>query len=59
MSTSVETLAAKQAITEVLHGYLDRLSARDGQWRIGERRYENDLTQVIPVTPAAETSAGA
>lgn len=28
--------------------YLDRWSCRDGEWRIDERRYENDLTQVIP-----------
>ena len=29
--------------------YLDTWSRRDGEWRIDERRYENDLTQVIPV----------
>jgi hypothetical protein len=29
--------------------YRDTWSCRDGVWRIGERRYENDLTQVIPV----------
>jgi hypothetical protein len=28
--------------------YLDCWSCRDGEWRIDERRYENDLTQVIP-----------
>lgn len=29
--------------------YLDTWSCRDGEWRIDERRYENDLTQLIPV----------
>jgi hypothetical protein len=29
--------------------YLDSWSCRDGQWRIDDRRYENDLMQVIPV----------
>jgi len=28
--------------------YLDTWSCRGGEWRIDERRYENDLTQVIP-----------
>jgi SnoaL-like domain len=28
--------------------YLDCWSCRDGEWRIDECRYENDLTQVIP-----------
>lgn len=28
--------------------YLDTWSCRAGEWRIDERRYENDLTQVIP-----------
>ena len=28
--------------------YLDTWSCRGGDWRIDERRYENDLTQVIP-----------
>jgi hypothetical protein len=28
--------------------YLDTWSRRDGEWRIDARRYENDLTQVLP-----------
>jgi hypothetical protein len=28
--------------------YLDTWSCRGGEWRIDERRYENDLTQIIP-----------
>ena len=28
--------------------YLDTWSCRAGEWRIDDRRYENDLTQVIP-----------
>jgi SnoaL-like domain len=28
--------------------YLDMWSRRQGEWRIDERRYENDLTQIIP-----------
>jgi SnoaL-like domain len=29
--------------------YLDSWSNRDGTWRIDERRYRNDILQVIPV----------
>jgi hypothetical protein len=28
--------------------YLDTWSRRAGEWRIDERRYENDVTQVMP-----------
>lgn len=28
--------------------YLDAWSCRSGKWRIDERRYENDITQVTP-----------
>jgi hypothetical protein len=37
--------------------YLDRLSARDGEWRIDERRYQNDVMQLIPVGPAPQAAA--
>ncbi|HXN60774.1 MAG TPA: nuclear transport factor 2 family protein [Acidimicrobiales bacterium] len=30
--------------------YFDSWSNRDGAWRIDERRYQNDILQVIPVT---------
>jgi hypothetical protein len=30
--------------------YLDSWSNRDGGWRIDERRYRNDILQVLPVT---------
>jgi hypothetical protein len=30
--------------------YLDSWSRRDGAWRIDERRYRNDVMQVLPVT---------
>ncbi len=29
--------------------YIDSWSCRAGQWRIDERRYINDITQVVPV----------
>ncbi len=29
--------------------YIDRFSRRGGDWRIDERRYVSDITQVLPV----------
>jgi hypothetical protein len=34
--------------------YLDTWSCRGGKWRIDERRYENDLTQVLPANATIE-----
>ena len=62
MADTLETLIAKQSESYVnacirlgdgndivVRGrYLDTWSCRAGEWRIDDRRYENDLTQVIP-----------
>jgi hypothetical protein len=37
--------------------YIDTWSCRAGEWRIDERRYTNDITQVVPVADPGPTTA--
>jgi SnoaL-like domain len=51
-SESYVTASVRAGRTDVVARgrYFDSWSNREGAWRIDERRYRNDISQVIPVT---------